>query len=78
MSNQPPYIGPFSAETYDKMYGYGALFTPPQAPDEMPEEPRTFADRLDPTGWRRMDGLIFLAVVLLLAGIVYLIIKKLK
>ena len=27
--SDPKYIGPYSAETYDKMYGTGALFTFP-------------------------------------------------
>lgn len=76
--NTPQYIGPYSAETYDQMYGTGALFTqhvnnftPPNP------SPSMSSARFSLCGgpWGCSDLILFVVVVLLISLIAYFVIK---
>jgi hypothetical protein len=69
----PQYIGPYSADYYDNLYGNNNLFTP--ATDQ-PAADQSFLSKWDPTGWARMDLIVFIGIVLIVAGASYFVIKK--
>ena len=69
MDNQPAYIGPYSADTYDEMYGKNVLFTPAV---EMPYT-STKADVFYPE-----KNIIIGASILAISILAYFLIKKYK
>lgn len=75
MSNQPPYIGPYTAEVYDKIYGSGALFTPAAPEAAAPMDPNTQSDYLAQAG---RHGLLKAAAIIGLIALAYFLILKYK
>jgi hypothetical protein len=66
------YIGPYSAEYYDNLYGANALFSAPTP------QPQSMMQKIDPTGWLRMDIAALILIVLILSFVSYTLIKNYK
>jgi hypothetical protein len=66
------YIGPYSAEYYDNLYGKETLFSAPQT------QPQSIMQKIDPTGWLRMDIAALILIVLILSFVSYTLIKNYK
>lgn len=77
MSSQPPYIGPYTAEVYDNLFGSGALFTPAAPGEAAPIDPNinTQSDYQAQAG---RAGLVKAAAIIGLIALAYFLILKLK